>query len=49
MHRQSHGESFFALIENRFGGNGIYLLDEPEAALSPQRLMSLPIMIDRSR
>ena len=35
LHRQSHGESFMSLIENRFGGHGLYLLDEPEAALSP--------------
>ncbi len=41
LHEQSHGESFMALVENRFGGNGIYILDEPEAALSPMRLMSL--------
>ena len=37
LHEQSHGESFFALFENRFGDHGLYLLDEPEAALSPQR------------
>ena len=47
FHLQSHGESFYALVENRFEGNGIYLLDEPEAALSPSRLMSLLILIDR--
>lgn len=41
LHRQSHGESFLALVENRFGGNGLYILDEPEAALSPMRLMRL--------
>ncbi len=41
LHAQSHGESFLALIENRFGGEGLYLLDEPEAALSPNRLMTL--------
>lgn len=41
LHEQSHGESFFALVTNRFGGNGIYILDEPEAALSPVRQMSL--------
>jgi len=41
LHRQSHGESFMALEENRFGGNGLYLLDEPEAALSPARQMTL--------
>jgi predicted ATPase len=37
LHEQSHGESFFALFQNRLLGNGLYLLDEPEAALSPQR------------
>ncbi|HWP51226.1 MAG TPA: AAA family ATPase [Clostridia bacterium] len=41
LHNQSHGESFLALVKNRFGGDGIYLLDEPEAALSPTRLMTL--------
>jgi predicted ATPase len=40
LHEQSHGESFMSLILNRFGGAGIYLLDEPEAALSPVRQMS---------
>ena len=30
-----------AVVENRFFGNGLYILDEPEAALSPMRLMSL--------
>lgn len=38
-HEQSHGESFFALFEHRFHGHGLYLLDEPEAALSPTRQM----------
>lgn len=37
LHEQSHGESFFSLFANRFNGRGIYLLDEPEAALSPKR------------
>jgi predicted ATPase len=37
LHEQSHGESFFALFKNRFRANGLYLMDEPEAALSPQR------------
>ncbi|MGD7009268.1 AAA family ATPase [Metabacillus sp. 84] len=42
LHHQSHGESFLSLFTNRFGsGNAIYLLDEPEAALSPQRQLSL--------
>jgi predicted ATPase len=37
LHEQSHGESFMALLKKRFHGNGLYLLDEPEAALSPTR------------
>lgn len=41
LHRQSHGESFLSLVEHRFGGQGLYLLDEPEAALSPSRQMTL--------
>ena len=41
LHKQSHGESFLSLVANRFGGNGIYILDEPEAALSPQRQLEL--------
>jgi len=41
LHEQSHGESFFALFLHRFGGRGLYLLDEPEAALSPQRQLAL--------
>lgn len=39
LHEQSHGESFLSLFTNRFE-QGIYLLDEPEAALSPQRQLS---------
>lgn len=41
LHEQSHGESFLALANHRFGGDGLYLLDEPEAALSPQGLLAL--------
>lgn len=41
LHEQSHGEAFFAIFMERFGGRGLYLLDEPEAALSPTRQMSL--------
>lgn len=40
LHEQSHGESFMALLTERFGGNGLYILDEPEAALSPQRQLA---------
>jgi predicted ATPase len=37
LHEQSHGESFLAIANNKFGGCGLYILDEPEAALSPSR------------
>ena len=47
LHRQSHGESFLALVEHRFGGEGLYLLDEPEAALSPSRLLTLIVLLDQ--
>lgn len=40
LHEQSHGESFFTLFTKRFRGNGLYILDEPEAALSPARQMA---------
>ncbi|KXB71752.1 AAA family ATPase [Peptoniphilus sp. DNF00840] len=46
LHDQSHGESFRFLILNRFRPRGIYLLDEPEAALSPTSQMSLLCIID---
>jgi len=46
-HEKSHGESFLALAQDYFQGNGLYLLDEPEAALSPQRQLSLIIEIVR--
>ena len=41
LHEQSHGEAFFSLMKNRFGERGLYLLDEPEAALSPQRQIEM--------
>lgn len=41
LHEQSHGEAFFATFMNRFDGNGLYILDEPEAALSPTRQMAM--------
>lgn len=41
LHNQSHGESFMALVQNRFFGKGLYILDEPEAALSPSRQLTL--------
>jgi predicted ATPase len=41
LHNQSHGEAFFSVFMKKFKGNGLYILDEPEAALSPTRQMSL--------
>jgi predicted ATPase len=41
LHEQSHGESFLAVMLNRFGPNGFYVLDEPEAALSTQNCLTL--------
>ena len=40
-HQKSHGESFLQLVQNNFVGNSLYILDEPEAALSPQRQLTL--------
>jgi predicted ATPase len=47
LHEQSHGESFLALMMNRFHGDGVYLLDEPEAALSPFKQMSVLSIIHK--
>ena len=44
LHDQSHGESFLSLLQNRFTRSGFYLMDEPEAALSPQRQLSFLIL-----
>ncbi len=41
LHDRSHGESFLTLFLTRFSGSGLYLLDEPEAALSAARQLSL--------
>ncbi len=41
LHERSHGEAFLALFEHRIQGGGVVLMDEPEAALSPQRQLSL--------
>jgi predicted ATPase len=40
LHEQSHGEAFLSLLVHRLSGNGLYLFDEPEAALSPQRQLT---------
>ncbi len=47
LHDQSHGEAFLSLLKNRFLGDGLYLLDEPEAALSPQRQLSVLTLMHR--
>ena len=47
LHSQSHGESFLSIFFKRFMGNGLYILDEPEAALSPVSQMSLLIRINQ--
>ena len=45
LHDQSHGESFLSLLQNRFTRSGFYLMDEPEAALSPQRQLSFLVLL----
>lgn len=45
LHEQSHGESFFALFKNRFRDHGLYLMDEPEAALSPARQLQFLVLL----
>ena len=47
LHDQSHGESFMSIMQNRFRGQGLYILDEPEAALSPSRQMAMLSPIKR--
>ena len=47
LHECSHGEAFLKLVQNRFKSNGLYILDEPEAALSPQRQLTLLCLIDK--
>ncbi len=45
LHQQSHGESFLTIIQKRLSDAGLYILDEPEAALSPQRQLSFLIQM----
>lgn len=47
LHAQSHGESFLSVLNHKLKGNGVYLFDEPEAALSPTRQMSALTVIHR--
>ena len=46
-HEKSHGESFLSVIQKNFNQNGLYILDEPEAALSPQRQLTLLLEISK--
>jgi predicted ATPase len=48
LHAQSHGESFLALAANRFGADGLYLLDEPEAAMSVTGALALLAIVTRA-
>jgi predicted ATPase len=45
LHTRSHGETFFTLLDLKFRRNGLFLLDEPEAALSPQRQLSFLVLM----
>jgi len=45
LHNHSHGETFFTVLDNKFRNSGLFLLDEPEAALSPQRQLSFLLLI----
>jgi predicted ATPase len=45
FHSRSHGKTFFTLLEHKFQANGLFLLDEPEAALSPQRQLSFLVLM----
>jgi predicted ATPase len=48
LHEQSHGQAFLALAANRFGGEGLYVLDEPEAALSVSGALALLAIVVRA-
>ena len=45
LHERSHGETFFTVLEQKFQCNGLFLLDEPEAALSPQRQLLFLVLL----
>jgi predicted ATPase len=47
LHAASHGEAFMAVLIHKLRGNGLYLLDEPEAALSPNRQLAALSAIDQ--
>jgi predicted ATPase len=45
LHDQSYGKSYLSLLQNRFSRSGFYVMDEPEAALSPQRQLSFLVLL----
>ena len=45
LHSRSHGETFFTVLDHKFRRSGLFLLDEPEAALSPQRQLSFVVLL----
>jgi predicted ATPase len=47
LHEQSHGESFLSFFKNRLGSDGFFIFDEPEAALSPERQLTLMVIINQ--
>lgn len=47
LHEQSHGESFWSVFMHRFGGDGLYMLDEPESALSVTRQMAMLVRMNK--
>lgn len=47
LHERSHGESFLALFQHRLAGQGFYVLDEPETALSPQRQLAFLVILNQ--
>jgi predicted ATPase len=45
LHTRSHGETFFTVLDLKFRRNGLFLLDEPESALSPQRQLAFLVLV----
>jgi predicted ATPase len=48
LHARSHGEAFMTVLDYKFRRSGLFLLDEPEAALSPQRQLSFLILLHQT-
>ncbi|MCP4924064.1 MAG: AAA family ATPase [bacterium] len=49
LNKKSHGEGFIGILQNRFSRKGIYILDEPESALSPMRQLSLLTLLNEAQ